>query len=453
MIDYKRLETEEDLTLWQNISSENIGICESLIKDEKIKLAVINNDASEFEKLIDESYQKYETLRIMIKFINNSKRLEELDKNYESLKRILTKLSINKLDCKEYFLLLDMIYKANINYYCIKDKSSCSRNLYFLKIEKIIYLLSKIDNKLSNNAIDDICNNKYEFLRKYCIQKILDQSGLTMLESIINMAFDNFDLDLILSLATLTVKNDKIGYNNALYKARMISIYFVGKEQKLKYDLYLKKYKKESNILFDESMQNLIATHDFDRKSLSFIMTAKTMKKCFKENNIYDFSLLSLQYFKVLENELKEKYIFKAKDGLDEKKVIKMLEDNGIKINNFNTLTLGNIRKIFKVILKERDMCIKKRKSELKLDRYLFNLVDLFRNVENIEVIYKLIDDEVINTFRNPPAHTGICSEEYAETCEIVIMHLFFALTLKNKETTIRLDTLLEPFVKLNIIK
>lgn len=205
-------------------------------------------------------------------------------------------------------------------------------------------------------------------------------------------------------------------------------------------------YKKDKMLDFIEFYQKnlLIAMLDLGDifsfneiiKNSIFISGNMTpLSRCFYVSGIYliemmektafmDYSISSMQFYKVIENELKDKVINPVFCNVD----FQSLKEHPFKtIKNLESITLGNIRYIFEWLLHDWDNKVvnsdlDKIKNVLKQK---FN--DDKRYVEEINI---LISQHNLNKYRNPPAHVKTLEFDKAAEAYYSCILFMYIITL-----------------------
>lgn len=156
-------------------------------------------------------------------------------------------------------------------------------------------------------------------------------------------------------------------------------------------------------------------------KSLTFFADGYKMLYLFRENNLFDYSSVSLQFFKVIEIELKEKIINHCCKDLNKELLYEGLEYlNLTSFNNdfLNRIELGKIRFILRKVKSmmydlRQDIEIEYVNDEIKI--FYTRLVSLFMNVKTINFYLDIINQRVVELYRNSAVHTGIVSFNRAQ--------------------------------------
>ncbi len=156
-------------------------------------------------------------------------------------------------------------------------------------------------------------------------------------------------------------------------------------------------------------------------KSLTFYNDASIMLDVFKKNNLFDYSTVALQFFKIIEVEFKEKIIMNLSKDLNKQNLFEGLSEV-VLLNSYNDkflerLEFGKIRYILRQVKnflfdKKNDKEILYVNEDTKI--FYTRLMYLFGNIKNINFYIDILNQRVIDLYRNSSVHTGIVSYERA---------------------------------------
>lgn len=155
-------------------------------------------------------------------------------------------------------------------------------------------------------------------------------------------------------------------------------------------------------------------------KSLTFFADGYKMMSLYRANNLFDYSAVCLQFFKVIEIELKEKIINHCSYDLNKENLFLGLEYLNLTVYHQDFLTkieLGKIRNILRKIKTIMyDIRNEKEVEFFNEDIKIFytRLIALFINVKTINFYLDIISHRVVDLYRNSAVHTGIVSYERA---------------------------------------
>ncbi len=156
-------------------------------------------------------------------------------------------------------------------------------------------------------------------------------------------------------------------------------------------------------------------------KSVTFLYDGYQLMNFYKENNFFDFSAVSLQFFKVIEIELKEKIVNHCSYELNKQNLYYGLSEL-LNLNNFqedflSKLELGKMRYILREV--KTIMYDIRNENEVnyfnkEIEVFYQRLVSLFMNVKTINFYLDVLNYKTIEMYRNSAVHTGILSYERA---------------------------------------
>lgn len=166
-------------------------------------------------------------------------------------------------------------------------------------------------------------------------------------------------------------------------------------------------------------------------RSVTFFDDGYKMFNFFNSNKLFDYSSVSLQFFKVIEIELKEKVILYCGGDLDEEQLYKGITESEdlskFKTDFLERLELGKIRYILRNVKSlmydiRNEQEVKYYNEEVAV--FYKKLIALFINVDNINFFLGILHNNCVNLYRNSAVHTGILSYERANEA-IIITKLF----------------------------
>ena len=161
----------------------------------------------------------------------------------------------------------------------------------------------------------------------------------------------------------------------------------------------------------------------FSNKAKSFLLLADEMYNALSASTFADFSIVSLQYYKTIEVELKNFFIIPAlaniKSGILEVGTVNFQ----MRYFSPNKLTLGNISVLFDKAIDYLENGNTTSCSEANVLFYK-NLVSVCNlNVEYLRFFRDITSQKFINRFRNPPAHTEPLAQEEISNVERIFMN------------------------------
>lgn len=191
-------------------------------------------------------------------------------------------------------------------------------------------------------------------------------------------------------------------------------------------------------------------------KSLTFFSDGVKMLKFYNSNNFFDYSAVSLQFFKVIEIELKEKVIKYCSHDLHLESLYQgIIESDDLskfRIDFISKLELGkmryilrNVKSLMYDIRKEINVSYYNKEVEIFYTR----LISLFMNVKNINFYLDILHNNCVDLYRNSAVHTGIVSYERAQEA-LIITKLFLNNVKKlnynfNISNSLNIDEIIMP--------
>ena len=244
---------------------------------------------------------------------------------------------------------------------------------------------------------------------------------------------------------------DKIDIYSAFYKtiAALDLIYGVFlNHPKLRSptDIYFK-YKtnlfteKEISVL-EEIASKIHSLSVLDDMMINFYIIAEQMLEDLQYTPLVDYSSCSLQYYKIIELLLKRHlFVINYKDcdvSQIYKDIAPWMNLNPLKYNRdwLNTVTLEKIYHfVDRFLLLKKELGNNKRalasySSETRT--FFKELNEKFPMNKTFEFIKKVLHRKVLNTYRNPPAHSHPCTRETAEEAKKILLDLLHRLTEEN---------------------
>ncbi len=183
-------------------------------------------------------------------------------------------------------------------------------------------------------------------------------------------------------------------------------------------------------------------------KSITFFTDGTKMMKFYNENNFFDYSAVSLQFFKVIEIELKEKIMkFCAKDLNPEGLYKGITESEDLlkyKVDFLSRLELGKMRYILRNVKSlmydiRKDIEVEYYNKEVEV--FYNRLISLFMNVKTINFYLDILHNNCVDLYRNSAVHTGIVS--YERAYESVVITKLFLKNIKQLNYTFKLANVL----------
>lgn len=174
-----------------------------------------------------------------------------------------------------------------------------------------------------------------------------------------------------------------------------------------------------------------LITRDLSNLAKCFYVMGLVFMDEFDKTPFLDYSVASMQFYKVIEVELKDKIIDPILEKIDFQIFIDYLKQDRISIPvNKESITLGSIYHIFRWVLKHWD------DKEL-LDKQV-NLIKNFKSKFNndkryIKEIQTIISQDNLDKYRNPPAHTKTL--EYRQAHEAHIICLLFMHIMRYRDS------------------
>ncbi len=156
-------------------------------------------------------------------------------------------------------------------------------------------------------------------------------------------------------------------------------------------------------------------------KSLTFFSDGLKMMSIYRTNNLFDYSAVSLQFFKVIEIELKDKVIYHCSKDLNTENLFNGLSYLNLTCYNSEFLTKIELGKIRYILRKVKSIMYDLRQdneivyANSDIEVFYKRLVSLFINVKTINFFLDVLSYKVIDLYRNSAVHTGIVSYDRAQ--------------------------------------
>ena len=191
-------------------------------------------------------------------------------------------------------------------------------------------------------------------------------------------------------------------------------------------------------ILRSKYLNAIYINKYFSAKSKSFLVLADDLIYNLSSSSFADYSVVSLQYYKVIETELKNKFIKEATKNIEWGKLY--VGKKYYKMSDFDCslMTLGEISKIFEDAYNYIENYSVLFEDSIN-DKVYKNLYKLCLNNSGFIALFRDITSDIFRqTFRNPPAHTEPLAEEFIPLVE-TIFYIF-------------VDNLTNIYVKKNVV-
>ena len=292
------------------------------------------------------------------------------------------------------------------------SKISFDDYLFLYKIVRLYEVQSQLDlikatikeKKKTKRAYDFYQALHLEFSSTYIAEILfqLSKHSQKKRDEVLDQMFDLFDYRSISLIFDLIHENQDIPIERSTYQGNLAQ------------DL--------STIEFlDQNATN---------ESKTYLLIANELKKMFDSTTIYDYSLISLQYYKVIEIEIKDKIIKYAfeNSGLDmlkfkrdknDKKPFKYLKLSNIseKLNDVFTLEVINH------VLVQTSNYVNKRGVDCFENRPFYDQIFkiLGSNEDSLNYLIKITNKEHRDKYRNPPAHTKPLTKKTTTECKEIL--------------------------------
>lgn len=419
---------------------------------------------------LDISYMGFEKL---FKFYLESKDLNEKKYIYKNISKV------TKITETDIFEIIKYCSIYNRSYKQIKfaNDHTLFNSTYLSYIKIIIDLFKeKLEQLDNNNEYIAESNNEYDYfdLITYYLKLFKEDNIYEKSYEIFNIIVFN-DLKIFYKILFLLLTDKHF----TTMKCSFIYEMFHLKDILLNYlsisnDITILKKEIEDKFIhiptvtgssnYHELIQLLEIRNVCCDKSVTFLYDGYQLMNFYNENNFFDYSAVSLQFFKVIEIELKEKVLNHCIYELDKKNLFYGLSEI-MKLNNFyedfiSKLELGKVRYLLKHvktlmydIREENEITYFNSDTEIFLKR----MISLFVNVKTINFYLDILNSKVVELYRNSAVHTGILSYERAnQSVEITkvflknIKELNYSFKLSNIINLKLYDT---PIFLTNIIK
>lgn len=169
-----------------------------------------------------------------------------------------------------------------------------------------------------------------------------------------------------------------------------------------------------------EKIKNCYFAETLTDKSKIFLLLSQELEDVLNKSPFADYSVVSLQYFKVIELELKNRYIKPAlKSSNGSFRTINSTLFDKDKLNNewaFNkAFALGTLHKIF---VQTKEWYEQNDLKEGYCYKTLFKLIH--ENPEYLSYFIDITSQKSLDKYRNPPAHIKPLSKEEADEAKVV---------------------------------
>lgn len=179
---------------------------------------------------------------------------------------------------------------------------------------------------------------------------------------------------------------------------------------------------EEYDIIYDVLQFVTLLGSALENEAKYFFINGRILNGFLEKSPLMDYSVVSTQYYKVIEVELKKRFIHTALENLDYK-IIKA--NTPINASNEGAITLGNIYHVFDWLTANWDNNFVQKDVEHFKNR----LKNLFNNEINfVKEMKVIINQENLYKYRNPPAHTKTL--EYSLSREAYKVIIFFVLLI-----------------------
>jgi hypothetical protein len=187
----------------------------------------------------------------------------------------------------------------------------------------------------------------------------------------------------------------------------------------------------EQHIIFYDIIKNIFEM-DISLSNLAryfYVMGMFFIEKI-DETSFMDYSLSSMQFYKVIEIVLKDKIVVPLLKNFDLNLIIEKAK-LPLKLN-VESMTLGNIRYIFQWIIKNWDL---NNITDNREKEYLISAKNIFNNDKRwVEEIIIIISQNNLDKYRNPPAHTKTLEYEYANESNKICVLFLYMISLMTKK-------------------
>lgn len=145
-------------------------------------------------------------------------------------------------------------------------------------------------------------------------------------------------------------------------------------------------------------------------ESKYFYVNGMYINKIIDESSFMDYSIISMQFYKAIEVELKRRFIHPALIGINFDSLKRCISLN---VKNVENITLGNINYMFKWLFTNWDNNITTNVDEINFKNKLKKMFNFDKRYVN--ELKTIIDSKNLDKYRNPPAHTRTMEYSYAE--------------------------------------
>ena len=185
----------------------------------------------------------------------------------------------------------------------------------------------------------------------------------------------------------------------------------------------------------------------FTNKSKGFLLLAYELNESLSFSTFSDFSIVSLQYYKVIEVELKDKFIRPIFEKINWGKFYYGKRYCLMSDFNYNLFTIGDICIIFdEAICYFTNRNIKSiEKTNQKFYKELFRLLN--NKIDYLIFMRDIISEPFRNLYRNPPAHTEPLQKDHIDD----LKNLFYAFVGNYRKIYLKIDE--PPLVSQTVLK
>lgn len=329
----------------------------------------------------------------------------KIDEFKEELKKFVTTNNIEEDFFYNNISLNEMEYLFKLRWFKIcNDEEFLKDNQLFYS--KLLFLENLVKNNkkeywffhklLSFKKIQSVINC-LKLMRKYNEYNLGIAYITILLEHTNN--FDNFDLKEL---------NDF--YKEIEYYEDITNPSTSDKHMKL-INEFKNKYKLNMNgDFYNEGIFRI----NFNAKSTLLYNQACDLITIYDNNHVIDYSAICLQFCRILEIQIKHIVLEPIIKKLGKKYISDCIEKYNIsvdrkhqlKIDNIEKIELGKIRKLFECTLNNHEN-----------NEFFYEIYQLM-HVKGLKSFIKILDQEILNYFRNPPAHTGLASRNITLCCK-----------------------------------
>lgn len=200
-------------------------------------------------------------------------------------------------------------------------------------------------------------------------------------------------------------------------------------------------YNDETESIMKNIRHMFLMLNNLDARSANFLYLAKFIKDVIDNLPTADYSICTLQYYKVIEIEIKKRILYETIKNLNDELIFedikqrKIIPLNYYSIDWIESISLGNIHFLLKDYCKyiENKHYKRNNKCSLETSKFYDNIYSLIPDYKVITMLLNTTHNSMIQKFRNPPAHTNPCGIDECVAAEDILFNFLWGITLLTK--------------------